>query len=180
MRKVYPQHKNKTINKLYRPKKFYEKCFFRAWTTALTENAPVFNGLYGGLQRIIDGKAKKPEKIIREWCQRTHYKWDGQELEKLCQKYLLPLTKSQVSKRRCRKWAGLLLKAAVSAGITKDCEDKTVVLDEFNINAYVEWNGRELFLDDKVKIKTAAWYQEKRVIEQGFCIIAEDMEDKDD
>ena len=37
-----------------------------------------------------------------------------------------------------------------------------------------EFNGNEIFLGDKVKVITPAWYQCNRVIEQGHCEILEE------
>lgn len=54
-----------------------EEIFCQEWKSTLDENARVFNGLYNGLWRVHCGSAKKPEKVLREWSQRTHYKFEN-------------------------------------------------------------------------------------------------------
>ena len=68
---------NRFISKLFNNKKDIsnEEIFLHQWTLVLKDNASVFNGLYNGLQKIADGKAKKPESVIAEWWTRTRYKW---------------------------------------------------------------------------------------------------------
>lgn len=141
-----------------------EDLFVGEWTSALKENAKVFNGLYGGLQRIVDGKAKKPESVIAEWWTRTRYEWEDQPLTEISRESL-----ENASSEDSSKWASLLLKAAAGAGITKE-HSETIVLDKISATAYVEWNGEEIFVGDTVKIMNPAWYQNGRVIEQGHCM----------
>lgn len=142
-----------------------EDLFVGEWTSALKECAKVFNGLYGGLQRVVDGKAKKPESVIAEWWTRTRYEWEDQPVAKISRVCL-----ESVSVEDCAKWASLLLKAAAGAGITKE-QSETIVLDKISAAAYVEWNGEEIFVGDTVKIMNPAWYQNGHVIEQGHCIL---------
>lgn len=144
-----------------------EESFLSAWTNALTDEARVFNGLFSGLQRIVGGTAKKPEKILREWCQRTHYKWENQQLDTLCQQHIVPLIEN-TDREALTKWAGLLLDAAAAAGITKETTE-TLVLTEENDNAYVEWDGNDLYPEDEIEIITPAWYQNGKLLEQGQC-----------
>ena len=139
--------------------------FVGEWTSALKENAKVFNGLYGGLQRVVDGKAKKPESVIAEWWTRTRYEWEDQPLTEISRECL-----ENTSSEDPAKWASLLLKAAAGAGITKE-QSETIVLDEISAAAYVEWNGEEIFVGDTVKIMNPAWYQNSCVIEQGHCML---------
>jgi len=142
-----------------------EDSFVDEWTSALKENANVFNGLYGGLQRIVDGKAKKPESAIAEWWTRTRYEWENQPLTEISRKCL-----ENASSEDLAKWASLLLKAAAGAGITKE-QSETIVLDEISSAAYVEWDSKEIFIGDTVKVMNPAWYQNGRVIEQGHCML---------
>jgi len=142
-----------------------EDSFVDEWTSALKENANVFNGLYGGLQRIVDGKAKKPESAIAEWWTRTRYEWENQPLAEISRERL-----ENASGEDSSKWASLLLKAATGACITKE-QSETIVLDEISAAAYVEWNGEEIFVGDTVKIINPAWYQNGCVIEQGHCML---------
>lgn len=144
-----------------------EDIFLREWTTALAENARTFNGLYNGLWRVYSGSAKKPEKVLREWCQRTHYKFENQPVDTLCQEQILPLIEAE-DREGLTKRADLLLDAAAAAGITKE-DAATLVLTERNAGAYVEWNGEELYPGDEVEIITPAWYQSGKLLEQGQC-----------
>ena len=139
--------------------------FVGEWTSALKENAKVFSGLYGGLQRVVDGKAKKPESVIAEWWTRTRYEWENQPLTEISRECL-----ENASSEDSSKWASLLLNAAAGAGITKE-QSETIVLDEISAAAYMEWNGEEIFVGDTVKIMNPAWYQNGRVIEQGHCVL---------
>lgn len=139
--------------------------FVGEWTSALKKNAKVFNGLYGGLQRVVDGKAKKPESVIAEWWTRTRYEWKDQPLAEISRECL-----ENVSGEDSSKWASLLLKAAAGAGITKE-QSETIVLDTVSAAAYVEWDSKEIFDGDTVKIMNPAWYQNGRVIEQGHCML---------
>lgn len=144
-----------------------EEIFLREWTLILTEHARVFNGLFGGLKRVQNGTAKKPEKVLREWIQRTHYKWENELVDTLCQEQIVPLIESE-DRENLTKWACLLLDAAAAAGITIE-EAQTLVLTEENADAYVEWDGNDLYPEDEIEIITPAWYQNGKVLEQGQC-----------
>ena len=133
----------------------------------MKEEARTFNGLYNGLLRVQTGAAKKPEKVLREWCQRTHYKFEGQTVDELCQEHILPLVESQ-NQEELVKWAEILLNAAKEAGVTKE-EVDVLVLAEENAEAYVEWDGEEIYPDDKVEVITPAWYKNGKLLEQGQC-----------
>ena len=144
-----------------------EDRFLAEWTTVLTENARMFNGLFSGLQRVVDGVAKRPEKVLREWCQRTHYKWENEQADLLCQQHIVPLFES-ADRTALTKWASLLLDAAAAAGITKE-DTATLVLTESNVADYVEWDGNDLYPEDEVEIITPAWHQNGKLLEQGQC-----------
>lgn len=158
------------FRKRFRKKDFAESAeerFLRAWTVALTEQAKVFNGLYSGLVRVREGKARKQAHILGEWWTRARYQWEEEELGQLGREYLEPLA-AEGTDEEYRKWAGLLLEAAGAAGMTRD-QAGELVLGETNTNAYVEWEGQELYLGDRVEVMTPAWYQNGRIIEQGHC-----------
>ena len=158
------------ISKLFNNKKDIsnEEIFLHQWTLVLKDNASVFNGLYNGLQKIADGKAKKPESVIAEWWTRTRYKWENQPITEISRKYM-----ENADYNKCVNIAKLLLKAAHDADISKE-NNKEIILDELSARAYLEWNGNEIFPYDKVKIITPAWYQYNHVIEQGHCEILEE------
>ena len=144
-----------------------ENVFVREWSVALEENARTFNGLYNGLLRVQRGNAKKPEKILREWCQRTHYKFENQSVDELCRVHIIPLIETE-DRDGITKFANLLLDAAAAAGITRE-ETTILVLTESNADAYVEWDGNELYPEDEIEILTPAWYQNGKLLEQGQC-----------
>lgn len=144
-----------------------EESFLREWTLILTDHARVFNGLFNGLKRVQNGTAKKPEKVLREWSQRTHYKWENEPVDRLCQEQIVPLIEAE-DRESLTKWACLLLDAATAAGISIE-ETETLVLTEENADAYVEWDGNELYPEDEIEIITPAWYQNGKVLEQGQC-----------
>lgn len=144
-----------------------EERFRREWAALLTENARVFNGLFSGLLRVCSGAARKPEKVLREWCQRTHYKWENEPVDILCREQILPLIETADVEGLAR-WAELLLDAASVAGITREA-DAVLVLTDSSAGAYVEWDGEELYPEDEVEIISPAWYQNGKVLEQGQC-----------
>ena len=144
-----------------------EDAVLREWTQLLSSNAKVYTGMFNSLRRAADGAAKKPEKVLREWCARSVYKWPGSEAERLCREYLLPVAEA-ADVVECAKWAKLLLEAAQAAGITAETAQKRM-LDEDGVRAYTEWDGQELYPDSCVRIITPAWYQNGAVIEQGMA-----------
>lgn len=144
-----------------------EECFVWEWTVVLNSDARVFNGLFRGLQRVCSGVAKRPEKTLREWCQRTHNKWENAPIDRLCREHIaLPI--ENADREQLTKWAGLLLEASAAAGITQESA-KTTVLSEKNAADYVEWDGQELSPGDTVEILAPAWYQKGILLEQGQC-----------
>lgn len=159
--------KDKIEKSVPTPSETVEEHFVREWTSALIESAKTFNGLYQGLQRVLDGKAKKPEKVLREWCARTRYRWEQQMPSKLCEELIVPLLESG-DQTAFVKWSGLLLQAAAAAGIARGTAEK-LTLDESNVNDYTEWEGENLYVEDTVEIIFPAWYQNGVLLEQGNC-----------
>lgn len=157
----------KSKNELAPETESMESFLFREWTTVLVENARIFNGLYSGLSRVQSDNAKRPEKVLREWCQRTHYKFEGQSVDSLCQENIQPLIEA-ADRDGLTRWSILLLDAAEAAGITKE-ETSTLILTESNADAYVEWDGNDLYPEDKIEVITPAWYQNGKLLEQGQC-----------
>ena len=144
-----------------------EEAVVQEWTKLLRSDAKVYTGMFNGLQRVVDGSSKKPEKVIREWCARTSYKWPEISVINLCQKYLMP-DAEKADPDGCAKWSKLLLEAAKNAGITSE-EKEEIVLNDTTVMAYTEWDGQELYPESSVKVITPAWYQNGRVIEQGIA-----------
>lgn len=152
-----------------------QRRFVRAWAAVLAENAGMYNGLYAGLVRVSTGKAKTPQKTLKEWYDRTRFKWEGGEITALCEKTLSPAIE-KADAADCTRWAALLLEAAEVAGIRRE-EAETLTLEDANAGAYTEWNGEELYVGDTVKIMHPAWYQEGRLVEQGICTLLEKGEE---
>lgn len=152
-----------------KPARTPEGRFQVQWADILQANAGLYNGLYAGLERVRDKTAKKPEKIMKEWHARTVYKWEESPIAALCGETLTSAVES-ADPDACAKWAELLLNAAQSAGITKETAEE-LELDETTIRAYVEWDGNDLYVGDRVKVLHPAWYQNGQVIEQGHCTL---------
>ncbi len=150
-----------------------EKRFVREWTGVLTKDAKVYTGMYSSLTRLVAGKAKKPEKVIREWVTRTTYKWEDAPITALTRRTMAPAAEHGFLED-CAKWARLLLTAARQADITQDRKGDVLTLDDSSIRAYAEWDGKEIYPEDTVKVKIPAWYQNGRVIEQGQCMLIPD------
>lgn len=151
-----------------------EDQFQAEWTTVLLTDAKLYNGLYAGMDRVSNKTAKKPEQILKEWHSRTAYKWEDSPIAELCQETLVPAIESR-EPQLCAKWAELLLKAAQAAGITKEAAEK-LELNDTTIRAYVEWDGKGLYVGDRVKVLHPAWYQKEQVIEQGHCSVISNEE----
>lgn len=150
-----------------------EKRFVREWAAVLTTDAKVYTGMYTSLARLVRGKAKKPEKVLREWVTRTTYRWEDGPLADLCARTLTPSAESG-SAEDCTKWAQQLLRAAQQAGVTRDRNGDVLTLDDASIMAYTEWDGQEIYSGDTVKVVMPAWYQNGRVLEQGQCTLVEE------
>lgn len=165
MMKAWQKIRN-VFEKLFKKNKI-EAEFLSVWTQTLNENAEIYRGLYTSLQRIANGKAKKKERVIHEWHVRTQYNINDEKLKQLSMDILLPLSENGTDEE-FQKWTALLLKAAEAAGIRQEAVG-TLTLDEGNTNAYSEWNGEPLYLGDTVKVTVGAWYQNGKVIEQGYC-----------
>lgn len=142
--------------------------FLEAWTAAFTEGADTFNGLYQGLEQCACGAAKRPERVIKEWRQRTRYRFAETEAGRACEAQLAPLLPDGDPKELAR-WAAILLKAADASGIAKG-ETGELLLTEQNVNDYTERDGETLYVGDAVSVKAPAWYQNGALLEQGKCI----------
>lgn len=162
------------FKKIFRKNKI-EVQFLSAWTQALNEDAEIYRGLYTSLQRAADGKAKKKERVIHEWHVRTQYNVNDEKLKQLSKDILLPLSENGTDEE-FQKWISLLLKAAEAAGIMQEAVGM-LTLNEGNANAYSDWNGEPLYLGDTVKVTVGAWYQNGKLIEQGYCCRQEETSD---
>lgn len=167
----------KVLEKLFKKNKIEDQ-FLSAWTQTLNENAEIYCGLYTSLQRIADNKAKKRENVIHEWHVRTQYNINDEILKQLSTGILLPLSENGTDKK-FQKWTCLLLKVAEAAGIRQEAVG-TLTLDEGNANAYSEWNGESLYVGDTVEVTVGAWYQNGKIIEQGYCSKQEEPQDSFD
>lgn len=148
-----------------------DELFIGQWTQILQENAKLYTGLYAGLEQASRQAAGRPERILKEWYVRTVHQWEGKSIVQLCEGTLSPAIDSG-EPETCAKWASLLLQAAHAAGIGKETAAK-LTLDEENVPAYIEWDGRELCISDRVEVLHPAWRQNGTLIEQGRCKLLE-------
>lgn len=144
-----------------------EEKFIRAWRTAFTEHGDTFNGLYQGLDKIMHGKAKKPERILKEFCQRTRYQWEGKEVAMLTEELVVPIL-DEDHREELKFWTERLLEAAAEAGISPG-KTGEIILTEDNTRDYIDLNGEDLCEEDYVEVISPAWYQNGTLIEQGMC-----------
>lgn len=149
--------------------------FVKSWTAILIDNADIFSGLYSGLVRVREGKAKRPHKTLKEWYDRTRFKWENTKITNLNDRTLKPAIERE-NPEECARWAAMLLQAAEKAGLHEE-ELLSVILDETNANAYKEWNGADLYIGDKVEIVIPAWYQNGKYVEQGICTLVSSGEE---
>lgn len=166
IRKVWI-HLKKILLKLKNIRKIEEDIAKDIWTTVLFEHAEVYRGMFTSLKRSANGEAKKPQRVIAEWYKRTEYNIKDEAVVKLSTETLIPLAENGDTEK-IAKAASEILEAAKAAGITQDDSGK-LTLDESNTNAYTDWNGEQLYLGDKVTVTNGAWYQNGKILEQGFC-----------
>ena len=141
--------------------------FHKAWQQVLESDAKTYTGLFAGLQRVADGTAKKPEKILKEWCTRTEARFGDSPANIICHKRIIPLLPNGNSKKY-KKIAERLLLAADAANIRRE-ESQTIFLSWEQLGAYINLDEDELFEGDAVAVVSPAWYQNETVIEQGYC-----------
>ena len=144
-----------------------EEKFIIVWRTAFTEHGDTFNGLYQGLDKVMHGKAKKPERILKEFCQRTRYQWEGKEVAALTEELIVPIL-DEDHREELKLWAERLLEAAAEAGISPG-KTGEIILTEDNTKDYIDLNGEDLCEEDHVEVISPAWYQNGTLIEQGMC-----------
>lgn len=146
-----------------------KKKFYSEWCLVFRGNSKVYNGMFASIKRVSEGKAKNPDKVINELCSRTYYNIKKSDIEALC---TITTEKLSSENKKKDKWLKLLLNAIEDASIR--CEEKDVlIINETNINDYIEWDGCEIYPDDLVEIINPAWYQDGKLIEQGLCKIQE-------
>lgn len=144
-----------------------KKRFYKLWYSAFENNAKIYNGLYASVKRLYEGKARKPEKVVDELCSRTKYNVKEKGIEEFCDFASEVLL---LSDGKNEKWIKLLFLAITNAGISFETE-KELIINENNILDYIEWNLEELNEGDKVEIMNPAWYQNGKLIEQGYCTV---------
>ena len=158
-----------------------EQQFIDLWTDIFTSDADVFTGLYASIEKVSDGTANRPARVFKEWYDRTRYKWENSPEYEVTESFLDTLKDEETEETDYQKWANLLLEAAGSACITKD-EEKHITLDESSTDAYIELDGGELSEDDNIEIISSAWYQNVKLLEQGYCrkVSPDDLDGKED
>lgn len=146
-----------------------EQMVIDTWTALLQTDAKVYTGLFGSMQRVAKQTSKKPEKVLKEWSNRTGYQWEGSEAARLCVELLNPAIE-RADAAECAKWAKLLLDAAGAAGITAS-KKGTILLDDLTVTAYTEWDQAEIYPGDQVNVYSPAWLQNGQVLERGQCSV---------
>lgn len=144
-----------------------DKRFIREWSIALSNHAKVFNGLFASLDKVSQGTAKNPSKVLKEWNDRSRYNLKDIPCVALMAERMKKYEQSP-HPEMLKKLADLLLTAAIQAGIIKE-KASSLTLNESNVNAYTDWDGEELYVDDSVEIMSPAWYQNGIIIEKGYC-----------
>lgn len=152
---------------------FKKKKLLKKLTELFSKEAKKFNGLYNGIERICNGQNKNNFKALDEFYQRVSYLSGYEELIKLMGA-LLP-TSSQ-SEKNLRKLSKIIINAAIASGISHKQADEVITLTRENVLHYQDWNGGEIYEDDKVKIISPAWYQEGKLLEHGFCTLEQEAE----
>ena len=155
---------------------FIEKLtpFYRTWKQTIENDVKAYTGLYSGLKRVADRTAKKPEKVLKEWCARTENLYRESQAAELCRQKIRPAAE-QSNARKLRKAAARLLFAAKGAGIrNEETPGSILVLDERQSSAYINLNDGELAEGDLVEVISPAWYLGEAVVEQGYCRIQEE------
>lgn len=142
--------------------------FHRVWKQTLISSPKTYIGLYSGIARVTARTAKKPEKVLKEWCIRTENQFGECKASDICHCQIIPLVEKG-DKAKLKKTAARLLKAAKAAGIHTESEPKEMILSEKNATAYIDLNDNELFEGDRVKVISPAWFQNGKLIEQGYC-----------
>ena len=151
----------KTLILLFKKRKITDSL-----TVLFSTNAQKFNGLYNGIFRIANEQNKKNFKPLDEFYQRLCYLPDFSDLAKQLSPFFP--TSSQ-SEKQLFSFCKMLLDSMKSACIFHTLQNETVLLTRENVMHYEDWNGKELYVDDTVKIVSPAWYQEGHIIEKGYC-----------
>ena len=132
----------------------------------LKSNAKSYDGLFTGVYKITMGNTKRSETVINEWYNRSKNCFPDSSMATLIEKILSRDPEGRIA------IANAIMFATEKVKITKE-KDEELVLNEKNMLAYSEWNGNDLYEGSKVKIISPAWYQNGKIIEQGYCEIIE-------
>jgi len=140
----------------------------RFWSKAFEADADTFCGLYTPLLRVANGRSRKPERVLAEWRDRTVLNLSGTEDCDLAVSDLSRLIESN-NPDETAECARRILASALDAGITHDKNGEAITLDDLTVSAYLTDEGDPLYVGDRVKIDSPAWYQNAKVIESGVC-----------
>lgn len=155
------------LKKSNKPQKKLEDEFVDRFTEILTENAKVYTGMYTSVWKAVTGKKGKADKIVKEWNTRTRYQWENDPIIGCSDELLKKLSETSGEDGNW-EYLALVFEAIKRAGISADAE-QNFVLDEANVQAYHEWEERELYIGDQVQVISPAWYQKCEMIEMGYC-----------
>lgn len=152
---------------------FKKKKLLSELTQLFLNDAKKFNGLYKGIYQVSTEKNKKKSKALDEFYKRLSYLSGYDELIKMLSAFF-PTDKK--SFKRLVKLTKLILSAMTDANIYHTKIDDVIVLNNDNAMDYQDWDGDEIYEGDSVKIVLPAWYQEGKLLEQGYCTMEKEAE----
>lgn len=130
------------------------------------DDAEKFKGLYNGIERIVLGKGKKNFKPLFELYQRIQYMPKYSDIAEIIE----PVFKSKEHDPRILSALGKIVFSAVDrAGINHDPARAVIILDQKSVMCYCAWEGDQVYPGDTVRIISPAWFQNDRLLEEGFC-----------
>jgi len=136
---------------------------------AFQEKAGDFKGLYNGINRIISGDGKSNYKPVEEFFHRLER---IPECDQVCGilKQFFPL--SGQSPKTVSSLCSIIGESMYEAGVYHDEVGSVIALTEKNALHYQEMNGGELYVGDRVRVISPAWYGGNTLLETGHCEIA--------
>lgn len=152
---------------------FKKKKLLSELTQLFSNDAQKFNGLYKGIYQVSTEKNEKKCKALDEFYKRLSYLSGYDELIKMLSAFF---PTGERSFKKLVKLSKLILSAAANANIYHTKTDDVIVLKNENALDYQDWDGNDIYEGDAVKIVLPAWYQEGKLLEEGYCTLIEEAE----
>lgn len=149
---------------------FKKKKLINELTQLFVKDAEKFNGLYKGIFQLSSEKNERKLRALDEFYTRLSYLTGYNELKKMLSPFF-PTNAKYI--KRLVKLSGIILEAASKADICCTDVNKIITLTNGNAMDYQDWDGGEIYEGDTVKVVLPAWYQKRKLLEQGYCIIEE-------